>query len=160
MALLRGDESPVEIIILAYGMEDGLGSFYRAMASKTNDQEVSAMFGKLAGIEDRHKEKLFKLHMELDPSVPDAETFDTKVVAKVMEGGLTTEEFLAENRQAMETLLDVLNIAMMIETQALDLYLRYSQKIKDEKGKTVLYDIAEEEKAHLAALGRLVEART
>jgi len=59
----------------------------------------------------------------------------------------------------MDTVEGVLNIAMMLETQALDLYLRYSQKAENEESKTVLYDIAEEEKAHLATLGRLMEAK-
>jgi len=66
---------------------------------------------------------------------------------------------LAQNKPAMNTISDVLDVAMMIETQALDLYLRYSQKAKDQKSEGVMYDIAEEEKAHLAALGRLREAR-
>jgi rhodanese-related sulfurtransferase/rubrerythrin len=159
MALLRGDETPAEIIVLAYGMEDGLGGFYSAMASKTDDHEISAMFMKLSSIEDRHKEKLVKLYVGIDPSVPDAQTFETKVVADAMEGGLTTEEFLAQNMPAMHTVSDILDMAMMIETQALDLYLRYSHEITDEEGKAVLYDLAEEEKAHLKALGRLMEAR-
>ncbi len=77
-----------------------------------------------------------------------------------MEGGYTTEEFLEQNRDSMKTVFDVLNIAMMLETQAFDLYMRYSQKAKDEKSKAVLYDIAEDEKAHLASLGRLMEERT
>ena len=41
----------------------------------------------------------------------------------------------------------------------MDLYMRYSEKAKDEKSKAVLYDIAEEEKSHLKALGRLMEQR-
>lgn len=54
---------------------------------------------------------------------------------------------------AIETIPDVLNIAMLIETQALDLYLiRYSNRTNDEKRKGVLFEIAQE-KAHLAALG-------
>ena len=48
---------------------------------------------------------------------------------------------------------------MMLEAQALDLYMRYSQEIKDDKGKRILYDIAEEEKGHLKTLGRLMEER-
>ena len=54
---------------------------------------------------------------------------------------------------------DVINVAMMLETQAFDLYSRYSQRIEDEKGKAVLREIADEEKAHLSSLGRLMEAR-
>ena len=72
---------------------------------------------------------------------------------------VNTEEFLKQNSRLMETVSDVLSIAMMLETQALDLYLRYSQKVKKEDTKTVLYNIAEEEKAHLATLGRLMESK-
>lgn len=159
MAFLRGDETAPEIIILAYGMEEGLRGFYEAMALETGDREVSAMFEKLADIEVLHKHKLFELYREFDPTVSDVDRFEAETVTVVMEGGLTTEEFLAQNKPAMNTISDVLDIAMMIETQALDLYLRYSHKAKEQKSKAVMYDIAEEEKAHLAALGSLREAR-
>jgi rubrerythrin len=43
---------------------------------------------------------------------------------------------------------------MMIETQALDLYLRFAQKSVAEAVRAVLYRLADEEKAHLKALGR------
>lgn len=159
MALVTGDETPAEIVVLAYGMEEGLRGFYAAMTSEVKDQEVAAAFIKLADIEVRHKERLFSLHRELDPSAPDVETFEAKIVMKVMEGGLTTEEYLEKNRPAMQTVPDVLNVAMMIETQALDLYLRYSDRMKDEKTKSVLFGIAQEEKAHLSALGRLMDKK-
>ena len=42
MDFLKGDESAEEIIILAYGMEDGLGSFYKAMAKEHKDEETTA----------------------------------------------------------------------------------------------------------------------
>jgi rubrerythrin len=77
----------------------------------------------------------------------------------MMEGGLTTEEFIAENRSAMKTVSDILDVAMMLEAQALDLYMRYSQKTKAPESKETLYTIAEEEKAHLEALGHLRGAR-
>ena len=72
--------------------------------------------------------------------------------------GFTTKEFLEENRPVMETTADILSLAMMLETQALDLYLRYSQKAEDEESRRVLYGIAEDEKAHLVALGEMMEA--
>ena len=159
LALVRGDETPTEIIVLAYGMEEGLRGFYAAMMSEVDDQEVASTFTKLAEIEVRHKDTLFRLHRELDPSVPDVETFEAKIVGKVMEGGLTTEEFLEKNRPAMQTVPDVLNVAMMIETQALDLYLRYTDKLENEKTKEVLWRMGDEEKAHLEALGRLMEKK-
>jgi len=159
MDLLRGDETPEEIIILAYGMEEGLGQFYSAIAEDTEDSEVSNMLTELAEIEKNHKQRLLGLYITLNQASTDKEAFETKIVSKVMEGGFTTEEFLEKNRPAMQTVPDVLNVAMMLETQALDLYSRYSQKIKDDEGKTILYEIADEEKAHLASLGQLMETR-
>ena len=159
MVLLRGDETSQEIIVLAYGMEDGLAGFYKSLSERMDDSEVAGLLNKLAKIEENHKQRLFELYSTLDPTVTDREAFETDIVSDMMEGGFTTEEFLEQNRDSMKTVPDVLSIAMMLETQALDLYMRYSEKAKDEKSKTVLYDIAEEEKAHLASLGRLMEEK-
>jgi rubrerythrin len=160
MSFVKGDEPPQEIIVLAYGLEKGLGEFYSILSGQTEDREVSGLFTNLAGIEEIHKQKLFNLYLGIDSSFSDKEAFESKSVEGVMEGGFTTQEFLEQNRPAMQTIPDVLNIAMMLETQAMDLYMRYSQKIEDEKSKKILYDIAEEEKAHLRSLGRLLEIKS
>jgi rubrerythrin len=159
MALLRGDETSQEIIILAYGMEDGLALFYKNLAERMDDPEVVSLLSKLGKIEQNHKQRLFDLYLTLDPAMTDKDAFEADIVSGVMEGGFTTEEFMEKNKDSMETVPDVLNVAMMLESQAMDLYMRYSEKSKDDKSKTVLYDIAEEEKAHLKALGRLMDER-
>ena len=158
MLYLKGDETASEIIILAYGMEAGLGSFYLKLAEMLDEPEVVGILTKLAGIEDKHKEKLYAVYSTLNPGVGGIEAFEADIEADVMEGGLTTDEFLTKNKSVMQTLEDVLSIAMMLEAQALDLYLRYSSVVKEEKSKAVLYNIAEEEKAHLTVLGNLMEA--
>jgi rubrerythrin len=122
-----------------------------------DDQEVVGILTKLAVIEENHKHRLFNLYITFEPEVIEKEAFEAGIFSDNMEGGFTTKEFLEQNSPAMQSVEGVLNVAMMLETQALDLYLRYSQKIKDENGRTVLYEIAEEEKAHLASLGRLME---
>ncbi len=81
--------------------------------------------------------------------------FEGGIVVEVMEGGLATDELLAPYQPAVKTASEVLDVAMMIETQPLALYLRCSQKADDKKSKSVIHDIAEEGKAHLRALGRL-----
>jgi rubrerythrin len=159
MSYLKGDESLKEIISLAYGMEEGLRGFYAAVAEQTDDADVADLAVSLSKIEDHHKQRLLDLYLTLDPTLTDREAFEANIVAGIMEGGFTTEEFLYQNRDAMTTVPDLLNIAMMLETQALDLYMRYSQKIQDQPGKGVLYDLAEEEKGHLVSLGRLMEAK-
>lgn len=156
MAPLSGDETPVEIIVLAYGMEEGLREFYSTMAESADDPKVASLLTKLAEIEESHKQKLFKLYITLDRGVSNQETFELSTVYEMMEGGFSTETFLEKNRHAMETTSGVLNVAMMLEAQGLDLYLRYSHKVKDERGKSIFNALAEEEKAHLVLLGDLL----
>ena len=61
MMLLKGDETPQDIIYLAYGLEEGLRTFYADTSRLAIEAEVSAVLTKLAEIEVRHKQKLFEL---------------------------------------------------------------------------------------------------
>ena len=66
------------------------------------------------------------------------------------------EGFMEDNEPHLKEAADVLDVAMMIETQALDPYLRYADKSSEAHAREVLLKIAEEEKAHLRALGQLM----
>jgi rhodanese-related sulfurtransferase/rubrerythrin len=159
MSALKGDATVDEIIVFAYGMEQGLGDFYRTLADKTDDRAVSGLFISLSKVEEKHKERLFNIYLRLDKTVSDREGFELKAADGVLEGGFTTQEFLEKNRHALDTIPDIINIAMMLEAQSLDLYMRYSQRIVDDKGKEVFFSLADEEKAHLASLGSLMEKK-
>jgi rubrerythrin len=156
MELLKGDESPAEVIRLAYGMEMGLGEFYTIIAASTDDSEMAAMLSKLAGVEEKHKLRLLDLYLTIDRSSVDQKTFEKDIDASVMEGGFTTEEFLEKNKSFLQTVTDILSIAMMLETQAMDLYMRYADKSTEAKTKEIFYGLAEEEKMHLKHLGDLL----
>ena len=159
MIALRGDESPQEVIVLAYGMEQGLADFYKRVLGLIPDVEVKKVIGKLVQIEEKHKDRLFALYQSLEPATNERAVFEERIVSDVMEGGFTGEEFLEKNRPLLDTAENLLGLAMMLEAQALDLYTRYAQKVEDVQSRSVLHNIAEEEKAHLATLGALVEAR-
>jgi rubrerythrin len=159
MIALRGDESPQEVIVLAYGMEQGLADFYKRVLGLIPDVEVKKVIGKLVEIEEKHKDRLFALYQSLEPATHERAVFEERIVSDVMEGGFTGEEFLEKNRPLLDTAENLLGLAMMLEAQALDLYTRYAQKVEDIQSRSVLHAIAEEEKGHLATLGALVEAR-
>ncbi|MBW2564938.1 MAG: sulfurtransferase, partial [Deltaproteobacteria bacterium] len=53
---------------------------------------------------------------------------------------------------------EVISLAMSIEAQALDLYQRVSSKIENSQSKNMINRIADEEKAHLAGLGKLMDS--
>ena len=159
MITLRGNETPQEVIALAYGMEQGLADFYSKVSAMTGDREAREVIGKLSQVEERHKDKLFALYQTLEPSILDRKLFEERVFFGVMEGGFTGEEFLEKNKTLLDTVENLLSLAMMLEAQALDLYTRYAQKAEDAQSRSVLHDIAEDEKGHLATLGSLLEAK-
>ena len=159
MIALRGNETPQEVIVLAYGMEQGLADFYSRVPAMTRDSEVKKIIGKLVQIEEKHKDKLFALYKTLEPATQARDLFEGRIVSGVMEGGFTGEEFLEKNKPLLDTVQNLLSLAMMLEAQALDLYTRYAQKVEDIQSRSVLHDIAEDEKGHLATLGSLLETK-
>jgi rhodanese-related sulfurtransferase len=79
LELVRGDEAPAEIIALAYGMEMGLGIFYRDMIEKSEDPDLRELLSRLADIETRHKRKLLDLLARIDSAVKDAEAYEANI---------------------------------------------------------------------------------
>ncbi len=156
--LVRGDEGPGEIIALAYGMERSLQIFYLTRGEKAQDQQLAALFKKLAAVEERHQQLLVELEKNIDPGM-DLPALAVGGGPGILEGGFEVKEFTRKNESYLQTVAGVLEIAMMLETQALDLYLRFAAKLALDGARQTLFKIAGEEKAHLAALGRLLEER-
>jgi rhodanese-related sulfurtransferase/rubrerythrin len=157
--LVRGDEGPGEVIVLAYGMERSLQIFYLDLGEKAQDQQVAGLFNKLAGVEEHHLQMLLELEKNIDPAL-DLPALAAKRSPGILEGGFEVKELIRKNEPHLETVTGVLEMAMMLETQALDLYLRFAGKLAGKDAKETLFQIAAEEKAHLAALGRLLEEKT
>ena len=157
---MRGDETAAEMIALAYGLEMGLGVFYHSMIGSAEDPELKALFTKLADIENLHKKRLFDLLAEIDPPGKDIQAYEADIRPAILEGGFRLDDFMKKNVSFLRTVSDVLDLAMMLETQALDLYLRFAEKSVDSRSREVLFKLADEEKAHLEALGQLVEEKT
>lgn len=153
--VLEGNESPQDLITLAYGMEMELETFYREMAAKSTDNQIKDTFKRLVDFEKTHKTRLFSLYQEFDPSMTDQAAYEQQAKATLMEGGMTPEEFLQENAPAMQTAQDVVNVAMMIEAQSYDLYTRCTEHVRNTKSQSIFLQLASEEKAHLNQLGDL-----
>jgi len=159
MTGFRGDETVPEMLTLAYAMEHGLADFYRTLAEHRDEQDVLELLYRLASIEDLHRERIWSLYRAHEPQGVDRQAFESGGMAEVMEGGFTTAEFLSLHEAEMSSLQGVLSMAMMLEAQALDLYSRYAHKSEDATTRDVLLQIADEEKEHLEALGRLLDDR-
>ena len=138
---ISGEETWEEIIALAYGMEEGLRTFYLEMAARIRDGEVSELFHQMAGLEENHKERLSELYRNLKGEGTDPDTLEQDMDADEMEGGLSMEDFLIANEPALETTGDVVSMAMILETQSLDLYLRYAHRMSGENAKEILKEL-------------------
>ncbi len=157
LALFDGVTSVENALAVAYSLEAGLKGFYDSMAAKVESDPARYLFQQLSQIEVKHQDRILEQYTALTGQSVTRETFEARQVSEVLEGGLTTEEYASLLMPAYDTLTDIIELAMSIEAQALDLYLRASQKASNEAGKRALIQIADEEKAHLARLGKLME---
>lgn len=156
--MFSGKESPEETLIIAYSLEAGLREFYLEMAEKIDNDTTAALFKKLATIEVKHQDRLFNEFRRLSGTTLDRDEFEKNKVAPQMEGGLTTDEYLALYQPDLAVPLEVISLAMAIEAQALDLYQRAADRADTEDTQKALLRIADEERAHLEQLGRLLES--
>jgi rhodanese-related sulfurtransferase/rubrerythrin len=156
--LFSGKESSAETLLVAYSLEAGLREFYLALAQKVAHQATIGLFRELSAVEVKHQERIYHEYLRLTGASIPREVFESKVVDPRMEGGLTTDEYIALYQPDLEVPQDVLSLAMAIEAQALDLYQRAADRAQTPEGRTVLLQIANEEHAHLAQLGRLLDS--
>lgn len=157
LALFNGLLSVETALAVAYSLEAGLKDFYESMADKVADVPARQLFHQLSQIEVKHQDRILEQYTELTGEAVTREDFESRQVTNVLEGGLTTEEYANLLMPTTDTLADIIELAMSIEAQALDLYLRASVKAQNEAGKKALIQIANEEKSHLARLGKLME---
>ncbi len=155
--LFTGVESSKEAVIIGFGLEMGLHNFYIAMQSKVSLESTRTLFGKLADIEILHQQRLVALYREITSTAISITDFSETIVEPAMEGGLTTEEYLQLYKIDLNSELEVLGLALAIEAQALDLYLRAAERSDKSETRQVLFQIAEEERSHIAKLSRYID---
>lgn len=152
----RGDETPDEILAIAFAMERELGAFYLGLASSNPDPELAATFTKLAGFEDKHKLVVFHLYKTLYPQAASIEELAGKATATALEGGRSAEEIMA-GAKPFESARNALDMAMGIEAQALDLYTRLAAVAANPQAGETLRELAGEERGHLRALSTMMD---
>ncbi len=123
------------------------------------DSICGEMGVQLAQAEEHHRQRLRELYQQLEPAGQEAAACSDRTASETLEGGFNLKEFMAANEAHLDPASQVLDLAMMLETQALDLYLRFADRCTGQTTKTILFAIADEEKLHLARLGRLLEEK-
>lgn len=160
MTLFSGKEDIAEVFLVAYALEAGLQDFYTSMQERVVQAEVIALFKKLSAIEVNHQDRLFVEYQSITADALSREAFERNAAVLAMEGGLTTEEYLSLYPTDFNVVAEVISLAMGIEAQALDLYLRAADNCSQKNTRQTLLRIAEEERTHLKLLGDLLDETT
>ncbi len=155
MYLIEGTETAAEVVALAYGLEEGSRRFYRELAEGRDLPEAKSLFETLGDAEVRHEDRLWDRYRSLPGTVGERRAFEESVVPRALEGGLTPDQLLARYPEAVRAPAEALDMAMAMETDALDLYLRMADAFGDPEVRTVFLDLAEGEREHLKKLGDL-----
>ncbi len=147
---ITGDFSSA--LSMAYAMEMGLKQFYLLLSVKTDVPDHTELLEYMAKLEDGHMAKLNAQYQDiaLNPA-------DTSAV--VAEGGIDVDDFLTRFGNQFKDIESILQVGMMFESQAYDMYTRLARKQTDEELKSFYLQMAAEERKHLQRLTRELEQR-
>ncbi len=143
-------------LAMGYALEDGLQQFYLQLGEKVGAAEEKKLLARLAGFEDKHKAWLaeeYEVVRRDDSELPPLA--DGK--SELMEGGRLVSEYLARVRPELLGLEAIFDLAMMFETQALDLYGRLARKALRPDVRELFLKLVDEEKQHLSYLEKEME---
>lgn len=157
LGLISGGEGLPEMLAMAYGLELGLRVFYAEAAGRADSAATAEVLTLLAQVEAKHLDRVWALYAASAPAGADRGEVDRQASAQMMEGGQEVERALLDLAPEGLRPAALLELAMALETQALDLYLRLARKAREEGARRALLDLAQDEKTHLQALAEKLE---
>ena len=145
--------SASEMTALAWTLEENTRKFYLALASLMKNPKASQLMETLASAEEKHKASLLEVYQRITGN-PEEPALITEG-PPLLEGGADMERTLqwAEGKPVEE----VLEIALALETNAYDRYLKMIELVEDEQAKEVFRVLSREEKGHLDRLTALLD---
>lgn len=151
--LLEGDETPAEVFAVAYRLEEATARFYQRIARETTTPGVRELANTLSQGEEAHQERIRELCRDTCGEAATTQAFARGEPSAVLEDGTNPAERLARLLPAEASPAAVLDLAMALEVDALDLYLRFTHHFREPAVRNALFALAREEQAHLKRLG-------
>jgi sulfur-carrier protein adenylyltransferase/sulfurtransferase len=153
-------ENMRDIVALAWGMEEGSRRFYQGiMEQLTTDRETGQLLANLMEAENHHQQYLraaFERIAGRRITQDDLQAvFGDITAGEIMEGGVPVRQALEWTRD--QEIQDVLELAMGLEINSYDLYIKMSRKAETSEEKLIFRDLAQEEQEHLERLGSLLD---
>ncbi|MBU0664115.1 MAG: sulfurtransferase [Proteobacteria bacterium] len=159
-----------DVFQMAYAMEEGLRQLYIGLMDKVANEENKKFLERLAAFEEGHKAMLVAMFAPEDFSgIDDDQGWSNAEGTKdggscddvgnpdvgIVEGGLDRQQIMDHFDSQLDTMQDILQLGIMLEAQALDLYSRLARQSEVGKSRELFHFLAKEEARHL---GYLTEA--
>lgn len=162
MAFFSPAANGEEVVGLAWALEEGSKLFYQGVSEHfSGDSEAQEMFNWLVSAEKSHEKHLLETYEALTGKAPDfqklREKFSDSLSGSVMEGGIAVKEALEWIKG--KAVSESLELAIAMEVNALDLYIKMSRRIEDKKAQQIFEKLSEEEQVHLEKLAGLLDKR-
>jgi rubrerythrin len=162
MAYFSPAANAEEIVGLAWALEEGSKFFYQGVAEHFSaDKEAREMFNWLVSAEKNHEKHLLQTYEALTGARPDFEKLRAKFrdsfSGSVMEGGIAVKEALAWIKD--KGISASLELAIAMEVNAFDLYIKMSRAIEDTQAQQIFEKLSAEEQVHLEKLSDLLDKK-
>lgn len=154
MVYFETAKKPEELVALAWMLEEAACKFYREMGKRKETADATALFRELSDDEDKHKASLFNLYQkwtgkEADPGFPHS-LLSLESGIDYLEGGVILNEAL--DWAQGQGLRDILDFAVSLEVNAIDLYIKMERKVEGGEAKVVFQALSNQERNHLKRL--------
>ena len=155
LAYFSRASGPEALISLSFALEEGNRLFYERISQDLKEEEAASIFRSMGQAEERHKETLRELHARVsgirgDPAPPEG-----MEAGEFMEGGIPLKETLAAAKG--KTLEEILELAVAMEANALDRYIKMGRTVADERSREVFLTLSREERTHLERMTSLLD---
>jgi len=142
-----------DILILAIKLEKGSRDFYVAAKERAASPQAQEQFQMLANAENGHMQRLWERTVTMlgEGALPPLEKLKQELKVEHvehMEGGIEISPALAKVDEKFSDEMEALEIALEKEYMSYDFYKRTSALVEDPSAKTLLHELALEERNH------------
>jgi rhodanese-related sulfurtransferase/rubrerythrin len=139
-----------DILLLAIKLEKGSWDFYLAAKEKAASSQLKEDFQMLADVEDGHMQRLWGRAIAVlgEGILPPLEKLKRELKVGHMEGAIEVNPALAKVDEKFSDEMEALEIALEKEYMSYDFYKRTLALVENPDAKTLLQELAVEERDH------------
>lgn len=144
---LSGSEE--EQLYQAMNLEKGAHIFYEQITKKLQDTKVMDTISTLVKAEEVHAKMIYSFWAKTQENPPSFEALYDSLSGDILEGGKSVEELIDQLAKTENSCHDILEMAMMIECSAYDLYRTMAHLKKNTSLEEPFLHLCQSEKSHM-----------